>query len=79
VFQHSFLDFFLHFLPDPYGIRSFQLNVRRYDHLIFVIFIGILLDFQDFTVEMKAGGRRTVSYADTVLQAHVQAKASAAT
>ncbi len=24
-------------------------------------------------------GRRTVSYADTVLQAHVQAKASAAT
>ena len=49
-----------------------QLNVGRYDHLIFVIFIGILW-------RKEGRVRRTVSYADTVLQAHVQAKASAAT
>lgn len=77
MFQHSFLDFFLHFLPDPYGIRGFQLNVRRYDHLIFVIFIGILLDFQDFTVEMKAGGgvgrflMRTLFYRLTSKRKHL--------
>ena len=55
VFRFSFLDFFLHFTPDPYGIRGFQLNVGRYDRFIFVIFIGILWDCRDFAVEMKTG------------------------
>ena len=48
MFQHFFLDFSLHFLPDPYGIRGFQLNVGQYDHFIFVIFVWILWDCRDF-------------------------------
>lgn len=32
-----------------------QLNVGRYDHLIFVIFIGILWDCRDFTAERGQG------------------------
>ena len=35
--------------------KGFQLNVGRYDHLIFVIFIGILWDCQDFTIEIETG------------------------
>ena len=67
---------FLHFLPDHYGIRGFQLNVGRYDHLIFVIFIGILWDCQDFTVEMKTGGvgrflMRTLFYRLTSKRKHL--------
>ena len=79
MFQHSFLDFFLHFLPDPYGIRGFQLNVWRYDRLIFVIFDRDFMGLPGFYGGNEDRGRRTVSYADTVLQAHVQAKASATT
>ena len=55
IFRYSFRDFFLHFPPDPYGIRGFQLNVGRYDRFIFVIFIGILWDCRDFAVGMKTG------------------------
>ena len=76
MYRYSFRDFFLHFLPDPYGIRGFQLNVGRYDHLIFVIFIGILWDCQDFTVEMKTGGvgrflMRTLFYRLTSKRKHL--------
>ena len=44
VFGFSFRDFFLHFPPNPYGIRFFQWNVGRYDRVIFMIFVGILWD-----------------------------------
>ena len=55
MYRYSFRDFFLHFLPDPYGIRGFQLNVGRYDRFIFMIFIGILWDCRDFTIETETG------------------------
>jgi hypothetical protein len=76
IFRFSFLDFFLHFTPDPYGIRGFQLNVGRYDRFIFVIFIGILWDCRDFAVEMKTGcvGRflmRTLLYRLTSKRKHL--------
>ena len=55
VFGFSFRDFFLHFPPNPYGIRVFQWNVRRYDRVIFMIFVGILWDWRNFVMEMKTG------------------------
>ena len=76
MYRYSFRDFLLHFPSDTHGIRGFQLNVGRYDHLIFVIFIGILWDCQDFTVEMKTGcvGRflmRTLFYRLTSKRKHL--------
>ena len=55
IHRYSFRDFFLHFPLDPYGIRGFQLNVGRYDHFIFVIFVWILWDCRAFAVGMKTG------------------------
>lgn len=76
IFRFSFRDFFLHFPPDPYGIRVFQLNVGRHDHFIFVIFVWILWDCRDFAVGMKTGcvGRflmRTLFYRLTSKRKHL--------
>ena len=55
---------------------GFQLNVRRYDHFIFVIFVWILWDCRDFAVRMKTGyvGRflmRTLLYRLTSKRKHL--------
>lgn len=55
IFRFFFSGFFLHFPPDPYGIRGFQLNVGWYNHFIFVIFVWILWDCRNFAVRMKTG------------------------
>ena len=79
IFRFSFRDFFLHFPPDPYGIRVFQLKRRAVRPVNFRDFYRDFMGLSGFCGENEDRVRRTVSYADTVLQAHVQTKASAAT
>ena len=79
IFRFSFRDFFLHFPPDPYGIRVFQLKRRAVRSFYFRDFRLDFMGLPGFCGGNEDRVRRTVSYADTVLQAHVQTKASAAT
>lgn len=67
------------FPPNPYGIRIFQLKRRAVRPVYFRDFYRDFMGLPGFCGGNGDMVRRTVSYANTVLQAHVQTKASAAT